>query len=94
MLKKFLPLIDLSLIKKTDINKMTWEFKKICEGHHLHDLRHTFITRCQECGIPIEIVSIWAGHSTNKSITSTIYTNLEQYEEKQLAEIAKFNYDL
>ena len=47
MLKKVLPMIDIALIKKTEINKLTNAFKEICPGHHLHDLRHTFITRCR-----------------------------------------------
>lgn len=94
MLKKVLPMIDIALIKKTEINKLTNAFKEIYPGHHLHDLRHTFITRCQECYISREMVSIWAGHSTDRSITSTVYTHLEQYEERQLEEIKKFDYEL
>lgn len=94
MLKRVLPMIDIALIKKTEINKLTNAFKEICPGHHLHDLRHTFITRCQECYISREMVSIWAGHSTDRSITSTVYTHLEQYEERQLEEIKKFDYEL
>ena len=68
--------------------------KKFAPGHHLHDLRHTFITRCQECYTSREMVSIWAGHSTDRSITSIVYTHLEQYEERQLEEIKKFDYEL
>ena len=93
MLKKVLPMIDIALIKKTEINKLTNAFKEICPGHHLHDLRHTFITRCQECGIAREIISLWAGHSTDKTITTTVYTHLEQNVELQLQEIARFIYD-
>ncbi|MBQ8725495.1 MAG: hypothetical protein IJY84_00090 [Clostridia bacterium] len=60
--------------------------------HHLHELRHTFITRCQEVGIRREIVSLWAGHVADTSITSTVYTHLEKNEQIQLDEIKKFNY--
>ena len=63
-------------------------------NHHLHDLRHTFITRCQECGIAREIVSLWAGHAADSSVTSTVYTHLEKNEEYQLSEIEKFDYIL
>ena len=94
MLNKMLPSIDIELIKQTNPNKLTCEFSDLYPKHHLHELRHTFITRCQECGIAREIVSVWAGHSTDKSITSTVYTHLEQYEERQLKEIAKYTYDL
>ncbi len=93
MLKKLLPMIDLNLIRQTNPNKLTCAFSDLYPNHHLHELRHTFITRCQECGIPREIVSVWAGHSTDKSITTTVYTHLEQFEARQIAEISKFIYD-
>lgn len=48
---------------------------KVCANHHLHELRHTFITRCQECGVPREVVSVWAGHAADKTMTSTVYTH-------------------
>lgn len=93
MLKKVLPLIDINLIKQTNPNKLTCAFKELYPNHHLHELRHTFITRCQECGIAREIVSIWAGHSTDKTITTTVYTHLDQNLDLQLKEIAHFIYD-
>ncbi len=93
MLRKVLPFIDVEKIKKLNKDGMTREFKKAVAGHHLHDLRHTFITRCQECGIARELVSIWAGHTSDKSITTTVYTHLEQNVELQLKEIEHFFYD-
>ena len=50
-------------------------FKLLCPSHHLHELRHTFITRCQECGVAREVVSVWAGHAADKTMTSTVYTH-------------------
>lgn len=50
-------------------------FKELCPDHHLHELRHTFITRCQECGVAREVVSVWAGHAADNTMTSTIYTH-------------------
>lgn len=94
MLKKVLPMIDIDLIKQTNPNKLTCAFKDLYPKHHLHELRHTFITRCQECGIAREIVSIWAGHSTDKTITNTVYTHLDQNLDLQLNEISKYTYDL
>ena len=93
MLKKLLPMIDLNLIRQANPNKLTCAFSDLYTNHHLHELRHTFITRCQECGIAREIVSLWAGHSTDKTITTTVYTHLEQNVELQLQEIARFIYD-
>lgn len=95
MLKKVLPLINVERIKRLNLDEMTRNFKKFCPTHHLHDLRHTFITRCQECKIQRELVSVWAGHtSADKTITSTVYTHLEQYSENQLNEMQKLDYDL
>ena len=67
-------------------------FKRIIPSHHFHDLRHTFITRCQECGVRRELVSLWAGHAADSSITSTVYTHFEQNKELQIAEIKKVKY--
>ena len=94
MLAKVLPLIDVNEILKVSPAVLTKRFKDYVPAHHLHDLRHTFITRCQECGIQRELVSLWAGHAADSSITSTVYTHLEHYEENQLKEIQKFRYIL
>ncbi len=40
-----------------------------------HTLRHTFATRCFECGVPAKIVSKWLGHS-KVSHTLDIYTHV------------------
>lgn len=53
----------------------------------LHDLRHTFATRCIECGISVFTLSKWLGLS-NISVTANIYTHVLTDFEKQ--EIAKF----
>ena len=50
-------------------------FKALCPAHHLHELRHTFVTRCQECGVPREVVSVWAGHAADNTMTSLVYTH-------------------
>ncbi len=94
ILKKILPLIDFETIKNIPVNTLTSHIKLFFKNHHLHDLRHTFITRCQECGIRREIVSLWAGHAADNSITSTVYTHLEHNKDIQLEEIKKFSYDL
>ena len=72
------------------IDALTHDFPKFAPGHHLHDLRHTFITRCQECGIPREVVSLWAGHKADNTMTSNVYTHFS--DAFQLAEIEKLTY--
>lgn len=94
MLKNVMPLIDVAQIVNVSPGVLTKHVKDFFPNHHLHDLRHTFITRCQECGIQREIVSLWAGHAADSSITSTVYTHLEQYSDNQIAEMQKFSYVL
>lgn len=54
----------------------------------LHDLRHTFATRCIESGINLATVSKWLGHSS-VGITADIYVHVLTDFER--AEIRKFN---
>lgn len=56
-------------------NYVTRTFKKLCPEHKLHDLRHTFATRCLECGISLKVVQSWLGHS-RLDTTATIYSHL------------------
>lgn len=65
-------------------------FKKLCPNHHLHELRHTYITRCQECGVPREVVSVWAGHAADNTMTSNVYTHFS--ENFLLSEAKKVDY--
>lgn len=63
-------------------------FKKLCPEHHLHDLRHTFITRCAESGINVSVCQQIVGHST-ADMTLNVYTHvLDDFKRK---EIQKFN---
>lgn len=62
---------------------VTKTFKKFCPNHKLHDLRHTFATRCMECGIDIKVVQKWLGH-TRLDTTASIYTHVQpEYEKSQ-----------
>ena len=56
-------------------DKPTKTFKSFCNNHKLHDLRHTFATRCVECGISLKVVQKWLGHSSIET-TSSIYTHI------------------
>ena len=63
-------------------------FKAVCPNHHLHDLRHTFITRCAECGINPNVCQQLVGHST-ADMTMNVYTHvLDDFKRK---EAMKFN---
>ncbi len=73
MLKPYVERIkkEMPLNMTTEIGKI---FAKLVPGYRLYDLRHTFATRCQTCGVPQEIVSRWLGHKTDK-ITDNTYTH-------------------
>lgn len=91
LLKPLLPLISVDKIREVNPDDLTRFFRS--NTHHFHDLRHTFITRCQECGIPRQIVSLWVGHTADTSLTAQVYTHLSINSELQLAEMQKFTYD-
>ena len=88
--KKALPYIDCEKAKNTNLNTISTRMKRLLPNHHPHELRYTFISRCKECGVPGEVVSIWAGHSLSGTITSTVYTHYS--EEFQLKEPEKVVY--
>ena len=88
--KKVIPYIDFEKAKNANLNTVATRMKRLFSNHHPHELRHTFITRCKECGVQSEVVSIWAGHSLSGTITTTVYTHYS--DEFQLKEAEKVNY--
>ena len=63
-------------------------FKKLCPNHHLHDLRHTYVTRCCECGMNINVCQQLVGHSTPQ-MTLEIYTHI--FDDFKRKEALKFS---
>lgn len=51
------------------------------------DLRHTFATRCKECGIPTDVYKQWLGHSKSSKVAETTYTH---YDTVNIIESKKF----
>ena len=88
--RKILPYIDFERAKNTNLNTISTRMKRLLPNHHPHELRHTYVSRCKECGVAGEVVSIWAGHSLSGTITSTVYTHYS--EEFQLKEAEKVVY--
>ncbi|MBE5739787.1 MAG: site-specific integrase [Clostridiales bacterium] len=65
-------------------------FKKLCPNHHLHDLRHTFITRCAECGVNVNVCQQVVGHST-ADMTLNVYMHvLDEFKRKELEKFTLF----
>lgn len=67
-------------------SRISKEFKIFCPNHKLHDLRHTFATKCLECDISMKVVQGWLGHArldTTASIYSHILPQFEKSEAKK-----------
>jgi integrase len=60
---------------------------KIKGDYTLKSTRHSFATRCQECGIDLKTISKWLGH-TNTKMTDNYTHILDEFEQTQ---IQKFN---
>ena len=67
-------------ITPSEINSYLHRINKkynIClDSLHSHRLRHTFITRCVECGMFPKVIQNLVGHVKGSSITSDIYTSI------------------
>ncbi len=50
------------------------------------DLRSTFITRCQEMGIPEYVIQSWVGHRIGSKVTSSVYTKYNEQDNIQYIE--------
>lgn len=62
--------------------------EKIAKHMHTHMLRHTFITRCQESGIPLVVIQALVGHVEGSSITNDTYTSVSlNFMQKELEKI-------
>lgn len=92
MLARWLPEMDLAALRAVNPDALTQAMKRLMPDHHLHELRHTFITRAQECSVPREVVSVWAGHAADNTQTSNVYTHFG--EEFMLKEGRKVIYNL
>lgn len=78
MLAAWMQSFELDKLRNVRPNALTQAMKRLMPEHHLHELRHTFITRCQECGVPREVVSVWAGHAADNTQTSNVYTHFSR----------------
>lgn len=49
---------------------------EIAEDLHSHILRHSFVTRCQEKGVPLVVIQALIGHVEGSMITNNVYTTV------------------
>lgn len=53
-----------------------------------HKLRHTFITRCQEKGIPLVVIQAMVGHIEGSTVTNDTYTSVSlEFMNEQIKKI-------
>jgi integrase len=53
----------------------------------IHELRHTFITRCSEKKIDEIIVQRWVGHQIGSRMTKAVYTHISNNKEQEFIEL-------
>ena len=96
MMKKVLPHIDFAQAARGNKFYINTMLKQLLPGHHTHELRYTFITRCKECGCAGEVVMLWAGHTFDADVkTSKVDRGYTTYsDEFLLKEAKKVNYDI
>ena len=71
---------DNQRIFKTPYKTLYKDFTKLIKNSSLpkitlHDLRHTFITNCQNENIPEHIIQAWVGHEIASKVTKQVYTH-------------------
>ena len=63
---------------------------KITESIHTHILRHTYITRCQENGMPLVVIQALVGHVEGSTITNDVYTSVSvDFMKQELEKISQ-----
>ena len=86
--KEVLDYIDFDRARITILCTISTRMKRLFPIYHPHEIRHTFITRCKECGVASEVVSMWAGHSLGTTVTATVYTHYsEQFKLKEAQKV-------
>ena len=51
MARKVLPLIDFEKARTTNTRTIASTIKRVLPARHVHELRHTYVSRCKECGV-------------------------------------------
>ena len=78
MLRPYLDLITANMPQWAELTanraqKARWQFQEMVSGHRMYDLRTTFATRSQECGVSETVVQTWMGHSP-RTLLGKVYT--------------------
>ena len=78
MLRPYLPLIESAMpewqeLTANSAQRARWQFQEMAPEHKMYDLRTTFATRSQECGVSETVVQTWMGHSP-RTLLGKVYT--------------------
>ena len=82
-----------SIICDNTVNSFLDRLNQKCnisaDGLHTHRLRHTFITRCREKGMPVEVIKAIVGHTEDSNETIGTYTSVSlDYIAQELKKMA------
>ena len=71
------------------LDRLNAKYNITQDSLHTHRLRHTFITRCREKHMPIEVVKAIAGHTEDSEETLGTYTSVSlDYIKQELEKMA------
>lgn len=72
-------------------NYLSHVFKNYSPSHHLHELRHTYITICAERNINVNVCQQLVGHSS-PNVTLSIYTHvLDNFKRQETSKFSLFS---
>lgn len=79
-----------SIVFPFSCEQISRAFKAVCPNHHLHDLRHTFVTRCAESGVNVNVCQQLVGHKT-ADMTLNVYTHvMDEFKRKEALKFTIF----
>ena len=92
LLKKFEDYPAEQRLFNIDTKTLKLELDKVFERANLqkltlHELRHTFVTRCKEQNVPEHIIQKWVGHQIGSKVTSTVYTHVTEESSQKFADL-------
>jgi integrase len=82
--ERIFTLSDNGLMKRVaKLHKATPDLPRLT----MHELRHTFISRCHEKGIDEIIVQKWVGHAIGSRMTKAVYTHIGNDTEQRYIDL-------
>ena len=89
MLKPYRELIE-SNLKLSGMKRTNVHIQKVLPNVTLRNLRHTFASRCKECGVNPEVVNVWQGHVAGNDLTAKVYTHYSFEYQKEQAKLVDY----